>query len=94
MKKHNTKQQAKFIIDAAIYVVSNWRSILIVWGSIVAIVGTLGTFILNKIVIPSIRPAVRPIVKGYTIPNSLRLDTLESRTSKLEKDFKLFLHPD
>jgi hypothetical protein len=92
--KHGEKQQFKFILTALWYAVSNWRSILVVYGSLTALIATLGGYILNKVVIPSIRPAVRPIVKQYTIPNTRRLDTLESRTLKLEKDFKLFLHPD
>jgi len=79
--KHDEKQQFKFILTALWYAVGNWRSILIVWGSLTALIATLGTFILNKVVIPSIKPAVRPIVKQYTEPLRSRIDTLEHKVN-------------
>lgn len=93
MIKHGTKQQAKFILGAAAYVVSNWRSVLVVWGSLAALIATLGTFILNKVVIPSIKPAVRPIVKHYTEPNRIKLDSLAFEVDTLKHKIYLIFKP-
>ncbi len=92
-KRHNTKQQLRFILDALFYVVQNWRGILAVYGTLAALIATLGTFILNKIVIPSIKPAVRPIVKQYTVPNKVRLDSLSLQVDTLKHKMYLIFRP-
>ena len=93
MKKHDSKTQIKIVLKALWYILFNWRSVLVVYGTIAALIGTAGTFILKNIFIPSARPIVRPIVKRYTLPLKLQIDTLKSHDSLLfmNQDY-LFSH--
>jgi len=100
-KIHTTKEQARIIVEAFSYLIANWKSILIIYGTIGTLLGTGGTMFLNKVVIPSFKPVVRPIVKSYTMPNKIRIDSivtvgdsLKNRIRILERDFKLFHRPD
>lgn len=89
MKKHNEKEQFKIVLSSLLYVVSNWRSILVVYGTVAALIGTLGTVILNKVVIPSARPVVRPIFdkrfETKIAPVEKRLDSLELKLNFILK---------
>jgi len=101
IKKHTAKEQARFIVDAIAYVIRNWKSIVAVWGTIAALVGLLGTFAMNRVLIPSAKPLVRPIIREYTnhyqvqIDSLYRLiDSLQEKTRKLKGDIDLFHRAD
>jgi len=101
IQKYSEKEHAVFILKGIGWAFVNWRSILIVWGSFMATVGTLGGFLLNEVVIPAARPVVRPIVKPHIEPLKTRIDslvwaadTLEKRVKDLEQNYRLFKLPD
>jgi len=89
MKKHNEKDQLKFIANAVMYIIVNWRSLLIVWGVFATIWATIATFSVQRIFIPVAKPIVRPIFDNrFQIkmkPYENRLDTLESKIDLIFK---------
>lgn len=79
MKKHDSKTQFKIVGKALLYVIFNWRSVLVVYGTIAALIGTAGTFILKNVFIPSFRPIVRPICREYTNHYQVQIDEIKDQ---------------
>jgi hypothetical protein len=83
-KTHTTKEHAEMIGNAVIYVFKNWRSILAIYGSIAVLFGTVGTLLTTHIIIPGIKPFVRPIVKEYTSHYQAQIDSLKEEFKNCE----------
>ena len=93
-KIHTSKDQAIIIVDALAYLIRNWKSILLVWGAISTFVITLSTFTMNKVLIPSVKPLVRPTIKEYTKHYQSQIDSIKLEIKDVRQDVTLFCKPD